>query len=183
MKMVFKIIVVIVAIISVALVVAMFSKNKYTLSREMTIRKSRQEVYDYLILLRHQQSFSKWLSLDPNTVIGYKGAADGTPGAILTFDSKDEKAGRGEWEMKGLKPAERIDFELRFLAPYVFTANGYFALSDTGTPGETKVLWVYNSGMNWPKNLMLLFIDMDKIIGNDIAESLANLKRKLEAGQ
>ena len=180
--MVLKIIVVLVAIISVALVVAMFSKNKYSLSREVTINKPRQEVYDYLKLLHNQKAFSKWLSLDPDTEISYKGAADGTSGAILTFNSKDKKAGRGEWEMKRLSATERIDFELRFLAPYNFTANGYFALSDTGAPGETKVLWVYNSGMKWPANFMLLFLDMDKIIGNDIAESLANLKHNLERG-
>lgn len=177
--MILKIIVVIIAIISVALVVALFSKNKYTLSREITINRPRQEVFAYVRLLQNQKAYSKWLSLDPDTKIAFKGAPDGTPGAILTFDSKDKRAGKGEWKLTGVTAGERLGFEVHFLA-YDFTANGHLAFSDAG-PGKTKVVWVYNSGMKWPANFMLLFMDMEKIIGTDIAESLGNLKRNLEA--
>lgn len=177
--MIVKIIVVVVAMISLALVVAMFTKKKYTLIREITIRQSPQEVFDYLKLLKHQKSYSKWLSLDPDTRIGIKGQPDGTPGAILTFESKDSKAGKGEWEITGLLEGKKVDFELRFLAPYQFTANGYFAMQPVAAD-QTKLVWVYNSGMNWPKNFMLLLLDMDKIIGKDIEESLSRVKQNLE---
>ena len=68
---------------------------------------------------------------------------------------------------------------MRFLEPFTFTANGHMAV-DSLSPTQTKLEWVYNSGMKWPMNIMLLFMDMDKIVGNDIAISLGNIKTNLE---
>ncbi len=95
------------------------------------------------------------------------------------FDSKSDKTGRSEYEIKKVVDGKKVEFELRFLAPFVFTANGYMATEQV-TPTQTKITWIYNSGMNWPMNFMLLFLDMDKWIGNDVAESLGNIKRNLE---
>ncbi|MFB6453864.1 SRPBCC family protein [Chitinophaga sp. Hz27] len=175
MKMIIKIIVVIIAIVSVSLVIAMFSKNKYTLTREIIINRSADNVSDYVRYLKNQPQYNKWLMLDPNTKISYKGAPDGMPGSILLFESSNSKTGKGEFEIKKVA-RDRIDFEIRFKA---FTANGYMAVTAL-SPNSSKLTWVYNSGMNWPVNFMLLFMDMDKIIGTDIAESLNNMKHQLE---
>lgn len=177
--MILKILVFVIAIVSVAAVVAMFTKDKYTLVRQVVINAPKQEVFDYIKLNSNQKSYSKWLSLDPQTKIGFKGSPDGKPGSILTFESNDKKAGTGELETKRVIDGERVEFELRFLAPFQFTANGFMS-TDAVSPGQTRVTWVYNSGMNWPKNFMLLFMDMDSIVGNDIQISLGNLKSKLE---
>ena len=180
MKMiVLKIAVVVVAVIAVAMVIALFTKDKYSLSREVTINKPRPEVFDFIKLNRNQQSYSKWLSIDPETKISYKGSPDGSPGSILVFESKSSKAGTGEWETRKVVPNERLDFELRFLAPFKFTANGYF-LADSISANQTKLRWVYNGGMNWPMNFMLLFMDMDKVVGKDLGESANNLKNVVE---
>lgn len=179
MKMILKIFITILAIIAVALIVAMFSKKSYTITREIVINKPAAQVFDYIKLLENQKGYSKWLSLDPQTKITYKGSRDGTPGSILAFESTHEKTGKGEWEIKGITENQRLDFELRFLAPYTFVANGYMTVTPT-SPDTTKLTWVYNSGMKWPRNFVLLFLNMDKLIGPDIAESMSNIKRNLE---
>jgi hypothetical protein len=179
--MLVKILVVLAAIILNVLVVALFTKNRYTLKREVDIDRPTAEVFDYIKLNKNQKYYSKWLSLDPNTKIEFKGAADGTPGAIFAFQSKNEKAGTGEWEIKKVTEGEGIDFELRFLAPYVFTASGSMSVQAL-SPAKTRLTWIYHGGMDWPKNVMLLFLNMDKIIGPDIEESLGNIKRNLERG-
>ncbi|UKJ08541.1 SRPBCC family protein [Solitalea lacus] len=174
-----KILVVLIAIISVALVIAMFSRKNYTLKRETVVNRPRQEVFDFIKLNKNQKKYSKWLNFDPATKIEFKGAHDGTPGSILCFESRDQKTGKGEWEIKKVVDGSRVDFELRFLAPFVFTANGYFELQ-TVSSNQTNVKWVYNSGMNWPMNFMLLFLDMEKLVGKDLGESLNNIKTTLE---
>ncbi|MFT3826605.1 MAG: SRPBCC family protein [Chitinophagaceae bacterium] len=180
MKMIaIKVIVVLIAIISVLMVIAMFSKKSYTLIRSITINSSKQNVYAFVRYNRNQPSYSKWLSFDPDTKIELKGAEDGTPGAILAFNSKNHKTGTGEWEIKNIVPGERVDFELRFQAPFAFTANGYFATTETAG-NQTTLQWVYNSGMKWPQNVMLLFMNMDKVVGTDIEASLMNIKKHLE---
>jgi len=174
-----KIVVVLVAIVSVAAVVALFTKNKYTLTREIVINRSKPEVFDFIKLNKNQKLYSKWLSLDPNTKIELRGSEDGTPGSILAFESKNKKVGKGEWETTKVLEYERVEFQLRFLEPFAFVADGYFYTKAVSTE-QTKITWVYNSGMDWPMNFMLLFLDMDKIVGNDIQASLTSLKNKLE---
>lgn len=174
-----KIVVVMVAIVSVAAVVALFTKNKYTLTREVVINRAKPDVFNFIKLNKNQKLYSKWLSLDPETKIELRGTEDGTPGSILAFDSKDKKAGKGEWETTKVQEYERVEFELRFLEPFAFVANGYFATEELSAD-HTRITWVYNSGMDWPMNFMLLFLDMDKLVGNDIQSSLVTLKAKLE---
>ena len=177
--LVLKIVVTILAMVSVAAVVAMFTKDQYTLKREIVINMPKGHVFDFIKLNQNQTLYSKWLRLDPDTKIKLSGAQDGTPGAILAFESKNSKVGRGEWEIKRVQQDERVEFELRFLEPFEFVANGYFA-TEVLSPHQTRVMWVYNSGMKWPMNFLLLFLDMDKLVGNDIQSSLVSMKAELE---
>lgn len=163
MKTFIKILVVLVAVTSVAFVVAMFSKNKYTLVREIVINRPIGEVFAYIKLLKNQQAYSKWLSLDPATKIGYKGAPYGMPGYIMTFNSKSRKAGIGEWENVQIVENEMVTFNLRFLKPFPFVANGHMAVKAEAS-AQTRLTWEYNSGMKWPANFMLLFMDIYNII-------------------
>ena len=45
---------------------------------------------------------------------------------------------------------------------------------------STVVKWGFNGKMAYPMNLMLLFMNMEKMLGSDLEEGLANLKVVLE---
>ena len=45
---------------------------------------------------------------------------------------------------------------------------------------STKVTWVFESKMPYPFNVMRLFMNMDKAIGEDFSVGLNNLKAQLE---
>ncbi|MND43993.1 hypothetical protein D3C80_348190 [compost metagenome] len=45
---------------------------------------------------------------------------------------------------------------------------------------ETKVTWGMSSKMNYPLNIILLFMNMDKMLGKDVEGSLELLKQNLE---
>ena len=180
MKMILiKILVKILALITLLCVIALFVKKEYTITRDILIKNSVDKVYDYVRHHKNQREFNQWLSFDPNTKIELRGNQDGTAGAIMYFESSHKKTGTGEWENTRLVPNERIDLELRFLKPYQFTANGTLYFIETEN-GHTKLVWEFNSGMPWPKNITLLFMDMNKIIGNDIEATLEKIKLKTE---
>ena len=46
--------------------------------------------------------------------------------------------------------------------------------------GSTRVTWGFESKMNYPMNIMKLFMNMKEMIGKDFLIGLANLKRILE---
>ena len=52
--------------------------------------------------------------------------------------------------------------------------------TQTFTEKETEVNWGFDSKLNYPMNLMLLFMNMEKMIGNDFSTGLTNLKNVLE---
>jgi hypothetical protein len=176
--MILKIVMPLVALVSIILAIAAFTKRKYTIVREITVNRPRQEVFDYISHFRNQPEYSKWLLLDPNTKIDFSGT-DGEPGFTLSFNSKNKKAGKGEQEIKKIIRGERVEYDLRFLEPFEFVANGYTS-AEAITENQTRVKWVYNSGMKYPMNILLLFMDMEKIIGTDAEETLGNMKSRIE---
>ena len=46
---------------------------------------------------------------------------------------------------------------------------------------QTKVKWGFNGHMDYPMNIMMLFMDFETMIGDDLDTGLKNLKSVLEA--
>ena len=171
------ILVVIAILIALLLIVALFSKKEYTLGREITINKPKQVVFDYVKLLKNQDHYSKWVMMDPNMKKDFKGT-DGTVGFIYAWDG-NKQAGKGEQEIKQLREGERIDMEIRFERPFKGVAETYMTTENAGG-NQTKVKWVFGSKLKYPMNLMLVFMNMDKLLGKDMETSLTTLKGILE---
>jgi uncharacterized protein YndB with AHSA1/START domain len=178
MKIIKKILFVILGLIALALVVALFLPKDYAVEREIVINQPKDSVFNYIKLLKNQENFSVWSKMDPNMKKTFSGV-DGTVGAISTWESENEKVGVGEQEIKKITPGERIDFELRFKAPFEATDNAYFN-TESISEKETKVKWGFNGTMPYPMNLMLPMMKMDELLGKDLQGGLENLKVVLE---
>ena len=168
----------IVVIVGLVLIVAAFAKKDYAAVREITINKPKQEVFDYVKFLKNQDNYSKWAMMDPNMKKEYKGT-DATVGFISAWDSKQDNVGQGEQEIKNIADGDRIDFELRFKRPFEATDNAYMTTESVDS-NQTKVKWGFNGTMKFPMNIMLIFMDMDKMLGKDLDTGLSNLKNVLE---
>ena len=172
------IIIVILVIIVIPLIIALFVKKEYAVEREIVINRPKQEVFDYIKYLRNQDNYSVWVMLDPAMKKEFKGT-DAQPGFVSSWDSNNKKAGKGEQEITKITEGERIDLALHFIKPFEGRATAYMKTTAL-TPSQTTVRWVLNSAMKYPMNFMLLFMNMDKMIGNDLATGLVNLKTILE---
>lgn len=178
MKILKKILILVVALILIVLTVALFVDGQYDVKREITINKSNQEVFDYIKYLKNQNNFSVWVKMDPNMKKTYKGT-DGKVGFISAWDSKKEGVGKGEQELVKIADGKRLDFELRFKEPFEATDRAYMTTTRISS-NKTKVVWGFNGEMNYPMNIMLLFMDMDEMLGKDLKKGLENLKVVLE---
>lgn len=178
MKVLKKILLVIVVLVVILLIVAAFTKKRYAVEREIVINKPKQEVFDYVKLLKNQDNYSKWAMMDPAMKKTYTGT-DGTVGFVSAWDSDKKDVGKGEQEIKKITEGERLDFELRFIKPFEATEHAYM-LTESASPASTKVKWGFDGHMNYPMNLMLLCMDFEKMIGDDLQTGLNNLKTNLE---
>jgi uncharacterized protein YndB with AHSA1/START domain len=178
MKILKIILIVIAILIVVILVVALFVKEEYSVEREVTINKPKQIVFDYIKLLKNQNNYSKWVMMDPNVKQEYKGT-DGTVGFVSAWDSENKNVGKGEQEITKITEGERIELEIRFIKPFEGKAVAYLT-TEPISEMQTKVKWGFNSKMKYPMNILLLCMSMDKMVGNDLATGLTNLKSVLE---
>ncbi len=165
-------------VIALLLVTAIFVTKEYRVVREVTISKPNQVVFDYVKLLKNQNNYSKWASVDPEMKKEFSGT-DGTIGFVSAWDSKVKDVGKGEQEIVGMKEGERIDYELRFILPMESTDHAYMT-TEAVTDGSAKVTWCFYGKINYPTNLMLLFLNMDTMLGKDLEQGLNKLKTILE---
>ncbi len=178
MKILKRIFLAIIGLIALLLIVALFAKKEYSVVRDITIDKPKQEVFDYVKNIKNQNYYSKWNMTDPNAVKTYTGT-DGTVGFIASWDSKMNDVGQGEQEIKKIQDGERLDMELRFTRPFKATDYAYMT-TESISGNQTKVSWGFYGKMDYPMNIMLLMYNMDKTLGGDMNAGLLNLKAILE---
>jgi uncharacterized protein YndB with AHSA1/START domain len=175
MKLIKRIFLFIVGLILLLLVITIFVPRHYDVEREITINKSRPEVFDYIKHLKNQDNYSKWAMMDPAMKKEYSGT-DGTIGFVYGWDS--EEAGKGEQEIKKVAEHERLDIEIRFKKPFESTGEVRM-ITEENSPGQTTVKWGMKGDSKYPLNFMNLF--MNRILGRDLETGLANLKTLLES--
>jgi len=176
MKIIKRILIVLAGIVALLLIVALFIKKEYGVEKEIVINKPKQQVFDYVKLLKNQDNYSFWAMQDPAMKKSYNGT-DGTVGFVSSWES--EKMGTGEQEIKKIAEGERLDFELRFLKPFQATDYAYMT-TEPVSDNQTKVKWGFNGKMPYPMNLMLPIMNMEKMLGDQLQTGLDNLKSNLE---
>jgi hypothetical protein len=178
MKIVKSILLAILAIIAVLLVIALFLKKEYSVEKEIVINKSQQDVFSYILLLKNQDHYSKWVMMDPNVKKEYHGT-DGTVGFVSAWDSENKNVGKGEQEITKITDDSRIDYEIRFIKPFEGIATAYMT-TDFVAQNKTKVKWGFTGKMKYPFNLLILCMNVEKMVGDDLSTGLNNLKAVLE---
>jgi len=86
MKILKKVLAALGILIALILIAALFMKKDYSLEREITINKPRQEVFNYVKYLKNQNYFSTWNMVDPKMKQTFTGT-DGAPGFISAWES------------------------------------------------------------------------------------------------
>jgi len=178
MKIVKGILLVFVIFVSVVLIVALLVPREYDVLREITIKAPKNEVFEYIKYLKNQDNYSVWAQMDPDMKKEFTGV-DGTVGFVSSWESDDKDVGKGEQEIMMITEGERIDFELRFLEPFESTDDAYMTTAEIDSV-STFVQWGFEGQMPYPMNLMLLFMDMEQMLGTDLELGLKQLKIIIE---
>lgn len=179
MKILKRILLVVAVLVGVVLITAAFIKKDMSGTREVAINRPAGQVYDYVKYLKNQNEYSKWAGMDPAMKKEYRGT-DATKGFVSAWESENGNVGKGEQEIKSIIPGKRIDYEIRFKEPMESTMTA-FMTTEPLNPSQTKVKWGFHGKMQYPFNFIRLFMDMDKMVGDDFGTGLTNLKTKLES--
>ena len=93
MKIVKKSLIGILFLVVIVLITALFVSKDMIAEREVIINKPKQEVFNYIKLLKNQNNYSKWASMDPAMKKFFRGT-DGTVGFVSAWDSEKGDVGK-----------------------------------------------------------------------------------------
>jgi uncharacterized protein YndB with AHSA1/START domain len=168
---------IIAGIILLLLIIAAFLRKEYTVERVATINRPVTEVFDYIKYIRNQDNYSKWVMADPAMKKEFRGT-DGTRGFVYAWDSTNKQVGKGEQEITAVVEGNELASEVRFIKPFEGKAVSSMRTSTAG--GGTETRWKLTGIMKYPMNIMLLFMNIEGMLGKDMEVSLSNLKKLLE---
>jgi hypothetical protein len=163
------------ATIAMVLVLGLFMKNDHYVQRNIIINAPGQKVFDYVRLLKNQDSFNKHAQAGGERKKEFKGT-DGTPGYIYAW-SGDKNAGEGEKEIINIVEGKSIESEIRFTKPMKATAR-IIMETEPLSDNQTKVYWSNSGRLNYPVNIFIPM--MEKNVAKDMDSSLVTLKNILE---
>lgn len=178
MKIVKRILIGLVIIIAVILIAALFVKDQFSTEREVIINKPKAEVFAYIKELKNQTHYSKWVMMDPNVKLDYKGTP-GAEGYMMSWESEESKVGKGSQTIKKIVEGERMDLAIHFIKPFEGNSDAWLS-TEAVNENQTKVKWGFHGDLKYMMKVFHLLMNMEKQIGKDLQTGLDNLKGVLE---
>lgn len=168
-----KIIVVVIVILVLAvLIYAATRPDAFRVERTAVIKAPPGRIFALLEDLHRWAAWSPWEKKDPMMKRTFSGAEHGV-GAKYEWRGNRE-VGQGAMEITESVPPARLVLRLDFIKPFEGHNVVGFALTPEGE--ATRVVWSIAGPSPFMTKLMDVFLDLDKMIGRDFEEGLANLR-------
>src|SRR5207253_1313324 len=146
-------------------------------SRAIAISAPPAVVYAQVADFHRWDAWSPWAKLDPTMKTTFAGPV-AAPGSSYAWLGND-KVGEGKMTIVEARPGEMLRIKLEFLKPFASTNSSTFTFAPKG--GGTDVTWTMEGHNGFAGKAFSVFMNMDKMIGNDFEKGLAQLKAVAEA--
>ena len=162
----------------VVLLTGLMLPKEYSVSREVTINRSNDTVFNYVKYLKNHANYTVWAKMDPNQITTYTGE-DGQVGFTSAWKSELDSVGTGKQTIVAINEGTSIDYEIVFTEPFESTMQTAMLFAPVDS-SSTKLTWKFSGDMDYPFNVMLLVYDMESTLGKDMQQGLNTLKKLLE---
>lgn len=152
----------------------------YTVARSTVIAAPPEAVFQHVDNFKKWDDWSPWAKRDPQSKAVFEGPENGK-GAVFKWDGNVE-VGKGRMTIEESIPPREIEIKLDFERPFEDTADVGFEFEPV--ENGTRVTWSLAGEQNYIERFFctLMGLDMDRMIGTDYEQGLANLKRVIEKG-
>lgn len=169
--------------ILIALVILIIGVLAYASTKPDMVRYERSTIINAAPerIQPHVSDFRKWMTwspyekIDPNMKRGFSGASEGR-GAKYNWEGNG-KVGMGNMEILDVTPSA-VKIDLHFIKPFRTDCLATFTFVPNGA--STNVTWAMEGPNLFMGKVMSVFMNMDKMVGGQFAEGLADLKRLVE---
>lgn len=158
-------------------VMANMRPDQFSVTRTATIDAPASKVFPHVNNLHNWQAWSPWAKMDPNAAVTYAGP-DAGKDASMSWDGNND-IGKGTMTIVDSKANEKVDFRLDFEKPMKGTNESTFALAEADK--QTTVTWSMTGHQNFVAKVVGLFMNCEKMVGEQFDAGLTNLKGVVEA--
>jgi hypothetical protein len=165
------------AVIALLAIVVALQPSTFRVSRSAKIAASPAAVFAHVNDFHNWLAWSPWEKLDPLMKRTYEGAKAGT-GAVYSWNGNNH-VGEGRTTITESRPAELVKMRLEFFRPF----KGDNDVEFTFKPEErgSTVTWSMVGKKDFMAKAVGLFMNMDKMCGDQFDTGLANLKSVVES--
>jgi hypothetical protein len=162
--------------IVVVLILAAMKPDVFQVARTATIQAPPEQIYPLIADYRKWLDWSPYEHRDPNLKRTY----GGTPGAVgQTYAWEGNKnIGRGSMTMFEVNAPSKVGLKLDFISPFEAHNTVVFSLVPQGD--VTAVTWDMHGPAPLISKIVHVFVNMDKMCGDDFTQGLAKLKAVAE---
>jgi uncharacterized protein YndB with AHSA1/START domain len=164
--------VILAVIVAGILIYAATKPDAFTVRRTASIKAPPERIFALVNDLHGWNAWSPYEKKDPDMKRTFGGAALGK-GAIYQWDG-NKNVGSGSMEIIEATAPSKIVIKLDFLKPFEGHNTAEFTMNPQGD--NTTVTWAMYGPSSFMFKVMGIFMNMDKMIGDDFAAGLANLK-------
>jgi effector-binding domain-containing protein len=172
-KLLTGVVIVAIVLLVVFLIAGFLGPKGFKMERSIDINAPRAVVYKNISDYKNWMKWSPWVKLDSNCVYDYYGSQKQV-GAGFKWKG-NAKAGEGDMHTLDMTENDSLTSQLTFIKPWSAEAIEGFKLVD-GANGSTKLTWTFNQEFSFMKRPFMLFMNMEKMLGPDYENGLANLK-------
>jgi hypothetical protein len=166
-----------VAVILAAILIAAAARpDTFTVQRKIVVNAPPDWVFPLLVHFQRWRDWSPWEQKDPGMKRAYGPTISGKGATYMWSGNKD--VGEGAMEIIDVKSPSLVRLRLDFHKPFKTQNEVDFVLEQKG--GGTEVTWTMRGPTPYVAKIAHLFIDMDRMVGKDFEQGLANLKARAE---
>ena len=169
-------VVIVLVVVAGVLVYAATKPDTFRVQRSAAIKASPEKIYPLIVDLHGWAAWSPYEKKDPAMKRAFSGAASGK-GAVYEWDG-DKNVGAGRMEIIEANVPSKVAIKLDFLKPFEGHNTAEFTMVPSGD--TTTVTWAMYGPSPLMMKIMGTFMNMDRMIGDDFAVGLANLKAVAE---
>lgn len=164
------------AAMALILAVAAFQPGEFHVQRSLAIAAPAGSLFEQVNDHRKFVLWNPWGKLDPNVKNTFSGPATGV-GAVCSWQGNRE-VGAGSSTIIESKPGELVRLRMDWKEPMEGVGLMDFTFKPEGH--TTVVTWQLRGTNNYIGKIMCLFMNMDKMVGGQFEQGLANLQALTE---
>ncbi len=150
--------------------------DTFRVQRATSIKAPPEKIFPLLNDLHNFASWSPYEKKDPAMKRTHSGAPSGK-GAVYEW-AGDRNVGSGRLTIADSAPPSKVTLDLDMLTPLEAHNVVEFTLQPSGD--STNVTWAMNGHLPFLAKIVHVFLNVDKMVGQDFEAGLANLKAVAE---